>query len=179
MEQDVGRYRPSDFGDWVTSETRFENFVTDLELGARIFIDPRSETLHYQLRRGSPVFAWRVHGTASGRRTKAESYFDRKSPGPADWGPDNAHGLKGMSGGVAEWVLDSYEENPSQWAQSGPYRDMALRYRKDPVGRAQSAFKSCRGGSWASKNPGGDYAAQRFMNRPQKSFASMGFRLVT
>jgi formylglycine-generating enzyme required for sulfatase activity len=111
MEEET--IKPSDFVEFV--EGRFENFVREIRMGAEIFTNPKDERLQEILQKGQPLYGWRVYGTRSGRLTKEEAWISQRemwddgipSMVSADWGPANAYGLKGMTGGVWEWVVES------------------------------------------------------------------------
>jgi formylglycine-generating enzyme required for sulfatase activity len=76
---------------------------------APIFSDLEQPFLRDCLRQGKPVLAYRRFGTFSGFLNEAEVDLGRPvsdGPRPADYGVDNAFGLRGMCGGVSVWCSD-------------------------------------------------------------------------
>lgn len=133
-----------DFVDFV--KDRFENFVERIEMGSRILTDPTDKDLRRILKTKNSLFAWRVYGTPLGRLTDNEVRRsvneERKGIQAADWGPANAYGLKGMMGGVLEWVGD--------WFRKGYYQEPT---QKDPMGPERVSHKILRGGPWSNREP--------------------------
>lgn len=158
--------KPSDFADFV--DGRFENFVREIRMGAEIFTNPKDQRLRKILQEGQPLHAWRVYGTPSGRLTKEEAWFGRPGEGTtsAAWGPANGYGLKGMTGGVWEWVGDWYSEDYYQRSR-----------KEDPMGPEDGVWKGLRGGSWYNNNADNLCTAFRNYYRPG-SDGAVGFRVA-
>lgn len=102
-----------DFTEWLVRH--FENFVTRLGFGARIF-NVRDDGLQgfqelQELLLNEPeVFAWHIYATPSGGfPPKDEIRFNRNTVSWDYSGPPNTYGLEDMIGGPWEWVLDSHE----------------------------------------------------------------------
>lgn len=129
--------RASEREDWLAhfAGDRFENFVTSLEVGQIIFNDPRERYLLDRLRKGLPLFAWRVYGTISGQLPpfQEESVDPEK---PAIWGPKNASGLYGIMRGI-EWVADRYDQDAYSWLPTS-----------DPINLANGTHRVVRGGAF-------------------------------
>ncbi len=80
----------------------------------------------------------------------------------------NANGLYDMSGNVAEWCSDWYDENYYNKIQSGI---------TDPKGPAEGIYKVVRGGGWDC-NETFCKVNTRFKYVPSTKKSSVGFRLV-
>ena len=154
-----------DFVDFV--DGRFENFVTAVALGERIFTDPTEDKFQQILRTSQPLYGWRVHETPSGRLDTTQAYFDQEKTAPADWGSANGYGLKGMTGGVWEWLGDWYAKNA--------YGDAS---NKDPIGPKEGKLKVLRGGSWYSDDPDNLRVAYRDRGYPGARSGIGGFRVA-
>jgi formylglycine-generating enzyme required for sulfatase activity len=163
MEQE--KVKPSDFVEFV--DGRFENFVREMRMGAEIFTDPKNKRLRKSLREGQALYAWRVYGTPSGRLTKEEAWFGRKGTTSADWGPTNGYGLKGMTGGVWEWVGDWYSEN---YYQKSP--------DENPMGPEGGESRGLRGGSWFGNDDDILLTAYRINYHPGDIHRTFGFRVA-
>jgi len=122
MEKEAGKFSPADFVDFA--EGRFENFVFGVSFTEQIFVNPAESELFQKLvKMGMPFYGWRVYGTFSGRLNHDEAWYDRASKNCVEWGPENAYGLKGMTGNVWEYVLDWYSNKVSVsdlWNPKGP-----------------------------------------------------------
>jgi formylglycine-generating enzyme required for sulfatase activity len=96
---------------FVEGTDGLENFVTKLEMGAKIYTatDP---ALHNHLDQGNPAYAWRKYPTRSGQPDETWTQRGRRIA-PVDEGPKNAYGLKGL-GNVWEWCQD-YFKNIKPW----------------------------------------------------------------
>lgn len=163
------KVKPSDFVEFV--EDRFENFVERVEMGSRIFTDPTEEDLRRILRNGQPLYAWRVYGTPSGKLTDDEAWQsvneEREGPQTAGWGPANAYGLKGMTGGVWELVADWYGED---YYQNSP--------SENPMGPKSGEYRSLRGGSWRNGDADNLRASYRILLHPDNRHDYFGFRVA-
>lgn len=165
MEEETGRFTPGDIADFI--EGRFENLV--FEVLGKIFPNAKGKLFQRLIRRGWPFFGWRVYGTRSGRLNHDEVWYDRKDTTDANWGPENAYGLYGMTGSVWEWTLDWYLEN----AVVIDGIDI------NPNGSESSVYQILRGGAWFSSDPMELKASYRrrtdFLNYRD---SNGGFRLV-
>jgi formylglycine-generating enzyme required for sulfatase activity len=162
MEAETGRFTPADFVDFAAG--RYEHFVAAL-LG-QIFTDPTNEFFQHLIKQGLPFFGWRVYSTPSGRLTKDEAWYDQRTTAPVNWGPANAYGLHGMTGGVSEWVKDAFSENPTGSI--------------DPV-VVNGDRRILRGGSWRFDGPKDLRAGFRFNHfhfRPDFRNDFIGFRVA-
>jgi len=74
------------------------------------------------------------------------------------------YGLYDMTGNVAEWVADTYDE---QYYQKSPYRD--------PTGPADGQHKVIRGGSWR-ETPQGARLSKRFQAKIWRTDSTIGIR---
>lgn len=164
MEEETGRFTLADFADFA--EGRFENFVFGI-LG-QILRNPAENQLFRKLiERGMPFYGWRVYGTPSGRLNHDEAWYDQSGTTTVEWGPANAYGLKGMTGGVWEWVQDWYAEKVKTsdlWNPTGP-----------DIG----ACRVLRGGSWFNDLPLGLRAAACYIYvHPGRRSVGHGFRVA-
>ncbi len=164
MEEELGRFQPKDVVDFV--EGRLESFYT--EIGGHIYTDPNGAAFQSLLRQSTPLYGWRVYGTGSGRLTPDEAYYKRGSPAPVDWGPRGSYGLKGMTGNVLEWTMDSYD--PDTYPGHS---------RKDPWVTRFGMYKVLRGGgSWYNADAGLMRVAYRGKEKPDNSGVMIGGRLA-
>lgn len=74
------------------------------------------------------------------------------------------YGLYDMTGNVAEWVADTYDE---QYYQKSPYRD--------PTGAEDGQHKVIRGGSWR-ETPQGARLSKRFQAKMWRTDSTIGIR---
>ncbi len=74
------------------------------------------------------------------------------------------YGLYDMTGNVAEWVADTYDE---QYYQKSPYRD--------PTGPEDGQHKVIRGGSWR-ETPQGARLSKRFQAKMWRTDSTIGIR---
>ena len=74
------------------------------------------------------------------------------------------YGLYDITGNVAEWVADSYDE---QYYQKSPYRD--------PLGPEEGQHKVIRGGSWR-ETPQGARLSKRFQAKMWRTDSTIGIR---
>ncbi len=74
------------------------------------------------------------------------------------------YGLHDMTGNVAEWVADTYDE---QYYQKSPYRD--------PTGPEDGQHKVIRGGSWR-ETPQGARLSKRFQAKMWRTDSTIGIR---
>jgi formylglycine-generating enzyme required for sulfatase activity len=132
-----------------------ENFVTSLEIGARIYTatDP---ALHQHLNKGLPAYAWPKYPTRSGLPEPEWTQRNRRIA-LADSNPTNGWGLRGF-GNVWEWNKDFYKPIKPWplWVQRWlPWLEREGKdfYRPrtiDPQGPVEGQYGSrvVRGGSW-------------------------------
>lgn len=165
MEEGAGRFSSADFIDFARG--RFENFVFAASFTERIFTNPAEDQLFRKLmERGMPFYGWRVYGTPSGRLNHDEAWYDQGGTTSVEWGPANAYGLKGMTGGMWEWVQDWYAEKVS-------VSDLW-----NPTGSDRGDYRALRGGSWDGNDEDYLLAAYRGRSRPDFRFNYFGFRAV-
>ncbi len=105
MERETGAYRSREVADWVAG--RFENVVRGVY--AHPFA-PTTRSFQRLVAQDIPLWGWHVYGTSSGRLDPHEAWYGQPTTTPVTWGPANTYGLKGMTGGIREWVQDTYEE---------------------------------------------------------------------
>ncbi len=74
------------------------------------------------------------------------------------------YGLYDMTGNVAEWVADTYDEH---YYEKSPYRD--------PTGPEEGSHKVIRGGSWR-ETPNHARLSKRFQARMWRTDSTIGFR---
>jgi formylglycine-generating enzyme required for sulfatase activity len=159
MEAETGRFTPTDFVDFAAG--RYENFV--MGIAGQIFTDPTNEFIQHLIQQGLPYFGWRVYGTPSGKLTRDEAWYDQRTTALVNWGPTNAYGLHGMTGGVWEWVKDAYSEEPVESI--------------NPL-VSEGDHRIFRGGSWDNVIPGFLRAAYRDDDHPDFLNDNIGFRLA-
>lgn len=163
MKEEIGKFTPADFVDFA--EGRFENFVFSA-LG-QIFTKPTKDQLFRKLiERGMPFYGWRVYGTPSGRLNHDEAWYDQSGAVPVEWGPANAYGLKGMVGGVREWVQNWYMAKAS-------VSDLW-----NPTGPDKGDHRVLRGGSWYYVDAAFLRAAYRNRGRSGGRDIDAGFRVA-
>lgn len=162
MEAETGRFTPADVADFI--DGRFENLVFGV-LG-EILTDPKGELSQKLVKQGRSFFGWRVYGTPSGRLTHDEAWYDEAGTAPVNWGPKNAYGLHGMTGGVWEWVKDWYSEH--EHTINGI----------DPAGPETGFYRILRGGLWLGGTPEFLRAASRKGSHPGGRDHFTGFRAV-
>jgi formylglycine-generating enzyme required for sulfatase activity len=154
MEEETGRFTPQDFIDFA--EGRFENFV--FGPGGQIFANPAENQLFQSMvERGRPFFGWRVYGTPSGRLTPDEAWYEQEGTAPVDWGPPNAYGLKGMTGGVGEWVKGWHA------------REVNMLDVWNPTGPVEGEYRAIRGASWSHYDP-------HMLRAAYNTYGPLGFR---
>lgn len=155
---------PHDFASFV--EERYENFVTALDSGARIFTDANDTELRRLLQTDAPLYAWCMYAPA-GKLDKETAWYGRDALPAAEWGPANGFGLKGVTGGVWEWRADTYTPNAHQTLPI-----------EDPVHlTTDRASRSLRGGSLSLNVRVNFRLAYRFNGRPVNRGENVGFRV--
>jgi len=149
---------------------RFENAVTELQVGAEIVTDRKQ--LEQIVRQNRVLYVWNVYGTPSGTLNDDEAWQSvneqKEGPAAADWGPANGYGLQGMTGGVWEWVGD--------WYQEAYYRTSP---NQDPMGPKEGRARGLRGGSWNDSLPDDLRAAFRNYSHPDYRNYGLGFRVAS
>jgi formylglycine-generating enzyme required for sulfatase activity len=116
MKRETGAYRPREVADWAAG--RFENVVSGVYAHP---LAPTTRSFQRLVAKDIPLWGWHVYGTSSGRLDPLEAWYDQPTTTSIKWGPANAYGIKGMTGGIREWVQDTYEEvlEPAAAASSG------------------------------------------------------------
>jgi len=170
-----------DFGAWATD--RFENFVTRLEMGARILRDPKGKALRKILEGKLEVYAWRMYGTPNGR------LFEKKADGTIvknAWYGDDKGGRK-----------DRTREVKRIWGDGDPQgtvtaNDLINSGEAHPFGLTDASgnvwswcededvilFRRLRGGGWNNGFPNGLFAARLGSARPAVYNFEVGFRVA-
>lgn len=160
MEAMEDMYVPSDFADFA--DGRYENFVFGV-LG-KIFTNPKDEYFRHLIKQGLPFFGWRVYSTPSGRLTP-DLRFGYEGAASVTWGPRGPSGILGMTGGVWEWVRDSYTQTPGD-----PI---------DPFVSHKGSPRILRGGACDYADSEGLRAAYRYFSYPDRRSHYNGFRVAT
>jgi len=171
-----------DFGDWATD--RFENYVTRLEMGARILRDPKGKALRKILEGKLEVYAWRMYGAPNGR------LFEKKADGTIvknAWYGEYGEGKKNRTREV-ERILGDGDPQGTATANdriaSGEVHPFGL---SDASGNVWSwcedkveggRWRRLRGGSWVGDDPILFRSASRNSYHPDVRLDYVGFRVA-
>ncbi len=145
---------------------RFESIVTQLPQPGDSFAPLTQDEINRAINDERPLYGWRIYGTASGYTDENEAYYNEQLPARADWGPSNATGLKGMAGGVSQWVEDRFQWN---------YNGLVAR---DPFGPETGIARLLRGGCWYSNWDEIQASARLHHVLPDSTDYHVGFRCV-
>ena len=114
---------------------------------------------------GSRRYAWGDEfGTGRANVDGEEDGFQYLAPPGSFESGRSPYGLYEMTGNVAEWVADTYEEH---YYQDTPYRD--------PTGPRDGQHKVIRGGSWR-ETPHGARLSKRFQAKMWRTDSTIGLR---
>ena len=114
---------------------------------------------------GSRRYAWGDEfGTGRANVDGEEDGFQYLAPPGSFESGRSPYGLYEMTGNVAEWVADTYEEH---YYQDTPYRD--------PTGPRDGQHKVIRGGSWR-ETPHGARLTKRFQAKMWRTDSTIGLR---
>jgi len=173
-----------DFGDWATD--RFENFVTRLEMGARILRDPKGKALRKILEGKQELYAWRMYGTTNGRLFEKRedgtiiknAWYDECGEGKKNrtreieriWGDGDPNGIataneRITSGEAHPFGLSDASGNVWSWCEDQVEGEI---------------WRRLRGGSWYSDDdePILLLSACRVDDRPVSRSDGVGFRVA-
>lgn len=117
----------------------------------------------------SPVFAWRVWGTLSGRLDSAEAWVSRSGTAPVSMTERlNAYGISDAVGNVRTWGADRFRENAYEiLPPENPY--------DEPFDDSEIIVQ--RGGSWNEGAPVRLRAGYRDGSSPGGRYNSIGLRV--
>lgn len=114
---------------------------------------------------GRRRYAWGDEfGTGRANVDGEEDGFQYLAPPGSFESGRSPYGLYEMTGNVAEWVADTYEEH---YYQDTPYRD--------PTGPRDGQHKVIRGGSWR-ETPHGARLSKRFQAKMWRTDSTIGLR---
>jgi len=114
---------------------------------------------------GSRKYPWgdTISPTYANLEGEEDGYRYLAPPGKIAAGR-SPYGLYDMTGNVAEWVSDTYDD-----------KYYAHTIYRDPKGPEEGQNKVIRGGSWR-ESPAGARIAKRFQAKPWRTDATIGFR---
>jgi formylglycine-generating enzyme required for sulfatase activity len=164
---------PTQFLEWIHQEECLENFVTQLQVGTKIYNDFSGDEFKQLIYGKQPLWAYHVFGPVTGSLNQDEVWYSQKGTVPVSWGPPNGFGLFGVIGGVWEWCADLYKE--------GFYkenRDPKTDARENPINLTEGKRRVVRGGSWYDNDPVFLRAACRGSYVPDYRYYYVGFRVA-
>lgn len=155
--------------EFLKEHDALENFVTALDLGAKIIT---GDSIEFQrlIENTGPVFAWRVHATEKGRLDPAYWWNKEDTVDVAEAQRLNGYGLSDMMGQVWEWCWDVYAKD--FYSESLPVDP------KNEPAEGDTRPRVLRGGSWISDLPQLLRGAYRNYFHPDVGYYSVGFRVA-